>query len=245
MDAASLLALFGEVSDAVRSALDGLDDWGAAPGHPGQYRHDVVADEVAVPLLLDAGLGVLSEESGSHGGDRRVFVVIDPIDGSTNAQMGLPWFATSLCAVDGDGPVAAMVVNQATGVVYTAARGEGARRDGEAISPSGTVRLEDAILALNDWPPARIGCRQFRALGAAALELCAVADGTVDGFVDFSVGLAPWDHLAALLVCREAGAVFEVVGGDDLSDLRTEARTRLVAAGSSALCAALAAMDAR
>ena len=74
--------------------------------------------------------------------------VIDPVDGSTNASKGIPWFATSLCAVDGEGARAALVVNQASGVRFEAVRGGGARRDGVPIRPSGCERMSDAIVAM-------------------------------------------------------------------------------------------------
>jgi myo-inositol-1(or 4)-monophosphatase len=240
VDAAWLLDLFDDVAEAIRERLDALADWGEAPDRPGQYRHDVVADAVAVPMLLDAGLGVLSEESDPHALDRNVVAVIDPIDGSTNASIGLPWFATSICAVDADGPLAALVVNQALDVRYRAVRGEGATRDGSAIAPTTTDRVGDAIVVFNDWPPSKLACRQVRVLGAAALDLCAVADGTVDAFVDYSPGLFAWDHLGGLLVCREAGAHVAALDGADPLRLEHDARTRLVAGATDVLCAALA-----
>ena len=83
--------------------LGGLDDWGLAGTRPGQYHSDLAADAAALDVLGRAGVGVLSEESGAHDAGREILVVIDPIDGSTNASRGLPWFATSLCALDGDG----------------------------------------------------------------------------------------------------------------------------------------------
>lgn len=235
--------LFTGISMAIRSKLDRLDDWGRADGHDGQYRHDVVADEVALPLLHAAGLGVLSEESAGHDVDRPVVAVIDPIDGSTNASMGLPWFATSICAVDADGPLAAVVVNQALGVTYAAVRGDGARRDGARIHPTPCTELSDAIVVLNDLPPHRLGWRQYRVMGAAALDMCAVADGTFDGFMDYGVGLAPWDYLGALLVCREAGAVVEAVGGGSLTPLSHHHRTQLFAAATPELAVELAAAE--
>lgn len=235
MDPAPLLELFGAVAAAIRQELDGLVDWGRAEGHPGQYRHDVVADEVAVPMLLDAGLGVVSEESAAHERDRPVVAVIDPIDGSTNAAMGLPWFATSICAVDADGPLASLVVNQALGVTYTAIRGQGAWRDGVAISPSPCAALADAIVILNAAPRGHLGWRQFRVLGAAALDLCAVADGTADGFIDLGGGLAPWDHLGGLLVCLEAGAAIGSVSGGDILDASPERRASPVAGSTAAV----------
>ena len=117
-----LLAVLSEAAAAVRTALDGLDDWGPAGTRPGQYHSDVAADLVALDVLRGAGLGVLSEETGPHDTEADVVVVLDPVDGSTNAARGLPWFATSLCAVDARGARVALVVNQATGERFEAIR---------------------------------------------------------------------------------------------------------------------------
>ena len=119
----TLLEVLHAVADAVATALGSLDDWGPAGTRPGQYRSDVVADAAALEVIERAGLGVLSEESGLAHGDRDIVVVLDPLDGSTNASRGVPWYATSACAVDGDGPRAAVVVNQASGVTFEAVRG--------------------------------------------------------------------------------------------------------------------------
>ncbi len=173
IEARKLLTIFRQVAAAVGQALEGLDDWGLAGTRPGQYRSDLIADEVAVGLLDQAGLGVLSEESGLHHPERSVLVALDPVDGSTNASRHLPWWATSLCALDEDGPWAAVVVNQATGTTFEAIRGGGAWRDGASIHPSGATRLGDSMLALSGLPDRHLGWRQFRALGAAALDLCA------------------------------------------------------------------------
>ncbi len=236
MQPAALVDLFGSIASAIRVGLDGLSDWGSADGHPGQYQHDVLADFIAVPMLTDAGLGVLSEESPPVGANNGIVAVIDPIDGSTNAAMGLPWFATSICAVDEHGPLAALVVNQATGVTYTAIRDEGAWRDGASIAPSPCTSLTDAIVILNDLPASHLGWRQYRVLGAAALDLCAVADGTADAYADLGVGLHPWDYLGAVLVCEEAGAAVGSIGTADVHDASPSARANVVAGATSALC---------
>ncbi len=216
MEPAALVALFEDVATAIRVGLDELADWGRADGHDGQYQHDGVADDLAIPMLLDAGLGVVSEESPSRNTDRPIVAVIDPIDGSTNASMGLPWFATSIAAVDAEGLVAGVVVNQALGVTYSATRGGGAFRDGARIAPSACDALGDAIVIINDRPPVGFAPRQYRVLGAAALDMCAVADGTADAFVDYGTGLAPWDYLGALLVCSEAGVAVGSFSGEEL-----------------------------
>lgn len=231
-----VLEVLHAAAAAVRAALDQLDDWGPAGTRPGQYRSDLVADDAVLPLLDAAGFGVLSEESGLHNGDRSVIVVADPIDGSTNASRGIPWFATSLCAVDESGLLAAVVVNQASGVRFDAVRGEGARVDGRPVRPSGCTDIGTGVVAISGYPTAHMGWRQFRALGAAALDLCAVAAGTVDAYIDCSNDAhGPWDYLGGVLVCREAGAAVVDLHGRDLVTLTPEGRRTVLAANSPAL----------
>ena len=137
-----LLVLFGEVTNEIRGRLDSLADWGLRPGSDAQHHSDLAADAVAVRALRGAGLGVLSEESGAVDLDASIVVVVDPLDGSTNAAQGIPWYATSLCAVDSAGPLAALVTNLASGEQFAAVRGGGAIRDGRPIRPSAVVRLD-------------------------------------------------------------------------------------------------------
>jgi myo-inositol-1(or 4)-monophosphatase len=236
MDPAGLLELFDEVAAGVSWALGSLDDWGPSGAKPGQYHTDLVADEVVVERLVAAGVGVLSEESGLHEASRDVIVVVDPIDGSTNAAAGIPWFATSLCAVDSEGPLAALVLNQADGTTFTATRSGGAFRDGSPISPSAAAVPGDAIVGLSGFPASPLGWRQFRALGAAALDLCAVASGVLDAYVDCSVDAhGPWDYLGGMLICQEAGATVVDAAGRDLVCLEHDCRRTPVAAATSAL----------
>jgi myo-inositol-1(or 4)-monophosphatase len=240
MDDAGLLEALHAAATAVADVLSGLTDWGSRGTRPGQYHLDIVADTAAVALLESAGLGVLSEESGIHNPDRAIVAVLDPVDGSTNASRGIPWFATSLCAVDEEGPRASVVVNQANGVRYEAVRGGGARKDGEPIGASGCERLNEAIVAFSGYPPRYLGWSQYRAFGAAALDLCAVADGSLDAYA--TVGgsrLGSWDYLGGMLVCTEAGAVVDELAGMDLVVLGHEDRRRPVAASTAALLQAL------
>ncbi len=238
MDDAVLLEVLHEAATAVRTALDGLTDWGSAGTRSGQYLSDLAADDAAVGVIERAGLGVMSEESGLHGADRSIVVVLDPVDGSTNASRGLPWYATSLCAVDGDGARVALVVDQASGARFEAVRGAGARVDGVALRPTDCRRLDDAIVGLSGYPPERFGWKQFRALGAAALDLCAVAAGRLDAFVDCSPSAhGSWDYLGGLLVCQEAGAVVADAFGRPLLTLDHDARRTPVAAATPELLA--------
>lgn len=228
-----------DAAAAVSEALAGTADWGEIDTRPGQYHSDLAADAAAVAVLDAAGLGVLSEESGRHRPDRRVTVVVDPLDGSTNASRGLSWWATSLCAVDGQGPLVALVVDLRSGTRWTATRGAGATKDGEPITASGCRRLGDAIVGLNGVPAGHGGWAQYRALGAAALDLCAVADGSLDGYLDCTTDeLGVWDYLGAVLVCREAGAMVVDAAGRDLAVLDHRAR-RIPVAGAAGLVEAL------
>ncbi|MGH3732353.1 MAG: inositol monophosphatase family protein [Acidimicrobiales bacterium] len=181
-----------------------------------QYHLDIAADDVALRVLHGAGFRVVSEESGVTGSGEYT-VVLDPIDGSTNCDHGIPFYATSLAVLRDDELVAALVVNQATGAVYEAEKGAGARRDGEKISPSGQVDIAKSIVSFSGLPSRHLGWAQYRSLGAASLEICLVADGSLDMFsVAARSRLHPWDYLGGLLVIDEAGAMSGEYDGESL-----------------------------
>ena len=230
--------LLSDTAAAVGLALQGVEGGPrrARTDRAGQYAIDIVADEAALGVLARAPVAVLSEESGWSGrAGATVTVVLDPVDGSTNASRHIPYWATSLCALDGDGPLAALVVNQATGVATTAVRGGGAWRDGEPIAPRKVERVEDALVTLSGRPGRWLAWKQFRALGSAALSLCDLAAGAVDGLVDGGAWHAPWDYLGGLLVCREAGAEVVDVAGRELVVLDADVRRQILAAATPAL----------
>lgn len=222
------------------AALADWARWGPSGEKVGQYASDLAADVAAHEVLDAAGVGVLSEESGLQRADAEVVVVVDPLDGSTNASRRLSWWATSFCAIDAHGPAAAVVVDLVNGTRYEATRGGGARRDGEAIVPSGAAVLGDSMVGISGMPPRSLGWRQFRALGASALDLCAVADGRLDAWVDCSPDAhGSWDYLGALLVCAESGAPMVDALGRDLVVLDHAARRTPLAAATPELLAAL------
>lgn len=248
-DGDDVLTVLDEVAVGIKDVLEGLEDWGlAGTAKASQYFSDLAADEVALTILDRAGFGVLSEESGLTDAEREVVVVLDPVDGSTNAARGIPWYATSLCAVDEEGPLAALVVNLATGMRFSAVRGGGAFCDGRPIAPTGQTDLSKAVVGLSGYPPVHLGWKQYRALGASALDLCCVAAGLLDAFVDCTwrhSAHGPWDYLGGSLVCAEAGAVCVDALGRDLLTREHEARRTPVAAATPELLeAVLAARDA-
>lgn len=236
------MAVLHEATDAIRNVLGDLDDWGLAGTRPGQYLSDLAADAAVLEVLDRAGVGVLSEESGLHNADREIVVVVDPLDGSTNASRGIPWFASSLCAVDADGPRAALVTNLVLHQRYEAIRGGGARCGEKPLSPSGSTRLADSLIGLSGYAPQYLGWRQYRSLGAAALDLCAVASGVIDGYLDCSWNAhGPWDYLGGMLICEEAGAHVTDASGRELVVLAHEARRTPVAAATPELLEVLVA----
>jgi fructose-1,6-bisphosphatase/inositol monophosphatase family enzyme len=248
-----VLGLFHDVADRIGELLAAAADWGPSGRRDGQYAIDLVTDGAAVAMLHGAGFAVLSEESGRTeppGGDAAGVVVIDPLDGSTNASRGIPWFATALCLVDDAGPAAALVANQASGERFAAVRREGAWRGsgraagpaGGRLQPSGCARLDSAIVGISGAPLGG-GWAQFRAFGASALDLCLVAAGTLDGFVDMSSDAhGVWDYLGASLICAEAGVPIVDAAGRDLVVLDHVARRTPVAAATPELLDALLAI---
>ena len=223
------------------ATLHGVTDRGLTGQRVGQYVLDVTADDAALSVLRRAGVGVLSEESGLERPDADELVIIDPVDGSTNAARGVPWYATSLCLVDADGPAVALVVNQASGVRFTAERGGGAWCDGAPVRPSGCDAVSDAIVGLNGAPARPFGSAQSRMFGAAALDLCLVAAGTLDAYVDcVSDAHGIWDYAGAALVCAEAGVSIADAFGRPLFHREHDARRTPVAAATPALFQALA-----
>ena len=229
-----LLTLLHQAVDAVVEVFADHDDWGLSGGREGQYESDLAADAAALAVLHAAGVAVLSEESGG-GGTAELTAVLDPLDGSTNASRPLPWFATSICAIEEGRARAAVVHDHASGVRWDAVAGGGARVDGVRLVRREEVALGDAVVAINGLPPVNPGWAQFRCYGAAALDLCAVADGRFDAFVDYDIdALGPWDYLGGMLICEEAGVRVGDAFGRPLVIADHDARRTPVAAVGAA-----------
>ncbi|MGW5054460.1 inositol monophosphatase family protein [Actinokineospora sp. NPDC004072] len=193
----------------------------------------VTAGDTAAEALIRSRLGelrpgdaVFGEETGGTPG-AGVTWVVDPIDGTVNYLYGHPTHCVSVAAqIDGES-VAGAVVEPVSGRCWTAARGHGAWLDGAALHVSQPESLDLTLLATG-FPYARerrirhgavvaelLGVvRDIRRGGSAALDLCAVAAGWVDAYVEG--GLSPWDWAAGALIAREAGAVVLLPGEHEL-----------------------------
>jgi myo-inositol-1(or 4)-monophosphatase len=153
--------------------------------------------------------------------------IADPLDGTTNFLHGFPWYAVSIAAVVDGSLVAGAILNAATGELFTATAGGGARRAGQPIAVS---KIEDPTRALigtgfpfksgNDYtdkylnvlPSIMLGSAGIRRPGSAALDLADIACGRFDAF--WEMMLAPWDIAAGMLLVREAGGIITNLAGD-------------------------------
>jgi myo-inositol-1(or 4)-monophosphatase len=215
--------------DAVRTAgAAQRDAFGGAFAISKKGAIDLVTEvDVAIERAFRAhvaeawpGHRVLGEEFGANaadGGDGRYWWIFDPIDGTTNFAHGLPIFCASLALeIDGVLTVAA-VYDPMRDELFTAERGRGAWLNGRRLSVSATETLGDALLVtgfpysvqtegeeiLGLFGKFITSSRAVRRLGSAALDVCYVAAGRMDGF--WEQGLGPWDVAAAALMVEEAG----------------------------------------
>ncbi|MFL6135168.1 MAG: inositol monophosphatase family protein [Nocardioidaceae bacterium] len=193
---------------------------------------DKAAEKLIFDRLMSArpGDGFLGEEGASSESTTGVEWVVDPIDGTVNFVYGLPLYAVSIAAAMDGESVAGVVVNVETGEQFTATRGGGAfladerlllqpadKPLSQRLVATGFNYIERVKLAQTSAVSRMLHeVRDIRRLGSAALDLCAVAAGRVDAYVE--EGLNPWDMAAGGLVATEAGAVLEKhagVGGLD------------------------------
>ncbi len=192
---------------------------------------DRAAEECIAESLLahTPEAAVLGEELSPDGPDAPLLWIVDPLDGTANFLHGHPFYCASVAvAVDGR-PVAGAVVSGASGERWWASRGDGAFKGGRQIRVSQVARLIDALVGTGfpfkrlDLLPRYLG--QFervlreasgvRRAGAAALDLCFLAQGSLDAF--WEEILMPWDFAAGLLIVQEAGGVMAGPDGEELS----------------------------
>jgi myo-inositol-1(or 4)-monophosphatase len=188
--------------------------------------------------------GFVGEEGDDVVGTSGVDWVVDPIDGTVNFVYGIPTYAVSIAAREGGRVVAGHVVNIASGAEWGAVAGEGSwRYDGDErrlLAAPAPTSVAHALVAtgFNYVPEVRAKqaaamarfipqVRDIRRIGSAALDLCALAEGQYDAYVE--EGLKPWDLAAGGLIAHEAGLV--------LSGLDGEPGERLVMAAHPAIAA--------
>jgi myo-inositol-1(or 4)-monophosphatase len=234
-----LIRCKNNVQEKIKPLLKKIDrpqpDLGIGAGGDPVKNIDLAAESAIVSTLRkhEITFTLISEESGivEYGeSPHQCYVTVDPIDGTTNLIRGAPFYATSI-AVSTEPTLTkvhtALVTDLFRGTTYTAQKGCGAYKDDRRIRPSPNTSMEEAVIGidLNSYRIQNIAPRltkligktkHVRHFGANALEMCYVADGTMDAFIDIRGKLRTTDMAAAWLIIREVGAIITTPQGKPL-----------------------------
>ncbi|MGQ9468379.1 MAG: bifunctional fructose-bisphosphatase/inositol-phosphate phosphatase [Nitrososphaerales archaeon] len=215
---------------------------------------DKLAEDVIINSLKSQNIPciVVSEESGimEIGGKSDVYIVIDSVDGTTNAIRGIPFFCTSIAVSKGNSikdVYAGVVLNLSDGIIFYAERGKGAHMNDKKIKTSDRVSLEDSVIGIGfskaeekniiKLMPLFKKIRHIRHFGANALEICYVASGFIDAFVDVRGMLRVTDIAASYIILKESGGEILTPDGKELdSILEPTQRVSFIAASNSTIC---------
>jgi myo-inositol-1(or 4)-monophosphatase len=236
----------------LKTAREPQPDLGKGAGGDPIKPIDLVAEKAIVEVLQESGTSftLISEESGvKEFGEApaQCYVTVDPIDGTNNLVRGIPFYASSI-AISSKPSLstvyAALVIDLFHDITYTALEGEGAYRDGEKIASSPRKSLDEAMvgLDLNSYKVKEIvpqlnsliqKTMHIRHFGANALELCYVADGITDAFIDIRGKLRTTDIAAAFLIVKEAGGTITAPEGHALEvELDPKQKIKFIASGN-------------
>ena len=173
--------------------------------------------------------GILAEESGGSDPDAEYLWIIDPLDGTTNFLHGLPVFSVTIGIARRGEIIAGVVYDPNQDILYSAEKGSGAYMNGRRMKVSTTGKLIDSLLmtgfpydvaqnpgqAVEHFVDFLMEAGGIRRFGSAAIDLCYVAAGRLDGF--WEVNLNPWDMAAGILLVTEAGGKVSDFAGAPLS----------------------------
>jgi myo-inositol-1(or 4)-monophosphatase len=228
-----------EASEKVRTLVAAIAARGEArkaTGVGASGDETLLADKEAEDAIIAAlgpleEISVLSEEAGTKG-ERRAgrMAVIDPLDGSANFARGIPFYCTSVALSGGRSLLDVdfgLVRNLISGELYLAEAGKGATKDGKPIRTSGATDLGSSVVGVDMSRGSRPFVEGMARLvssvkrqvhfGANALELCLVAEGKLDAFVDVRGRIRVTDLAAAYVIAKEAGATLSDANGDELN----------------------------
>jgi myo-inositol-1(or 4)-monophosphatase len=215
----------------------------------------LLADKEAENELFKAltrieGLRIVSEEAGNWGDpEAKLVAIVDPLDGSSNFERRIPFYCTSVAVATGGSLKDVrfgLVRNLVNGDVYWAEKGKGCTKNGKRAAPSRVTSLSDTVMDADlsraspelvaDLGPLISAVKRQVHQGANALELCFVAEGRVDAFVDLRKKMRSTDFAAAYLIATEAGAtITDPEGGVLDPELDLAARFSFVAANNKVL----------
>lgn len=240
------------IQPLLNSLKEPQPDLGRGAGGDQMKLVDLAAEKAIVEVMLKRGVSftLVSEESGiqEYGVKaKECYVTTDPIDGTTNLIRGLPFYCSSI-AVSRKQMLsevyAAMVTDLYHGTTYTAVAGKGAFRNGEKIATSQLSDLGEAVIGLdlNTYKVKAVAAqltdlievtKHIRHFGANALELCFVAEGLTDAFVDIRGKLRTTDVAAGFLIIKEAGGIITTPSGQPVDvPLDPKQKLSFVASGN-------------
>ncbi len=193
--------------------------------YKGEFNLVTAADRGSEKLIVERlqsrfpSHAILGEEGAEIEGDSGYVWHIDPLDGTTNFAHGFPFFAVSMGLWRGGEPVAGVVYNPLNQEMFSAEKEAGAYLNHQRIRVSPVTRLEQSLIGTGFASPNRhrdvnayffhqvsMLSHGIRRAGSAALDLCSVACGRLEGFWEFH--LNPWDVAAGLLMVTEAGGTY-------------------------------------
>lgn len=240
MNAREALEISRKVKENVKKSIEKIEDKGVSVGMGKDgtptKKVDKVAEEAALEILKEYDVKVVSEEAGVVG-DGETIVALDPIDGTFNASRDIPIYSLSLCFSKSSyfkDAFFGYVYNLATDVEYYA--NDKAYKNEKEIE----VTNESNIYcnAIVYYPKKDYGFKRIRIFGSAALELCFVADGSVDCFIDLRGKkgfLRIYDVAAGAYIAKRANAVVTDLKGNslDYKQFTMEERLHIVAANKT------------
>ncbi|MCE8426484.1 MAG: hypothetical protein J5U17_11995 [Candidatus Methanoperedens sp.] len=238
MEIETLIRIGEEIRDVIRTYIKKNADYGEMiVRRPKDItrKMDMAAEHALDNALIGRGISarIISEELGDRivGKYPEFMLIFDPIDGSTNATCGIPFFCTSIAHTEKTDLATFDDINMAVicdiqGNTYFAEKGKGAFLNGKRIIgkkpgtrqkpvvsvysygvpevPNGLIELERSIIV--------------RAFGSIALDMCFVADGSTDGIIDTRGLVSGYDIMASALILKEAGGVLSDLNGNPISE---------------------------
>jgi myo-inositol-1(or 4)-monophosphatase len=222
---------------------------GRGAGGDVSRRIDLVAEKIVIDIVRKCGIDatIIGEECGRIEG-RNGYIIMDAIDGTTNAVRGIPFYCCSL-AYSTDFRLStvtdAAIIDLARGDLYYASRGKGAFFNRRRISakkespPDPTIGLNVSGVkpaVVERLAPVIAEADHTRQFGANALEMCFLARGLLDAYIDLRHKIRPTDIAAGYLIAKEAGAkVYSDTGSELESDLDVKTRLSYVVVANDSM----------
>lgn len=250
-----MMDILAAIADEVKKAIDLIPEGSdrgeeicmGADGTP-TSQIDKIAENTVLRYIAakNVPLNVLSEEIGYVDNGAEDILVLDPIDGTRNAALNIPYYTISMavCRKSMSNATYAYIRNMVTGDEYRAEKGKGAYLNGKRISVKGCYNPNQLTMHLYMGRSAdpftfelakRI--KASRSMGCASLEMCSVAEGAVDGFLmmseNYTHSIRVIDIAASCLILREAGGEVYTMEGEPLDmPLDLDYRSNFLAAAS-------------